>query len=35
VAHVAAAMGCTEGAVKAHLFKARATLARLTMERTT
>ncbi len=35
VAQVAAAMGCSEGAVKAHLFKARAALARLTMERTT
>ncbi|HEY7280134.1 MAG TPA: sigma-70 family RNA polymerase sigma factor [Actinomycetota bacterium] len=35
VAQVAAAMGCSEGAVKSHLFKARAVLARLTMERTT
>ena len=35
VAQVASAMGCSEGAVKAHLFKARASLARQTMERTT
>jgi len=34
VEEVAAAMGCSEGAVKAHLFKARAALARLSMERT-
>ena len=34
VEEVATVMGCTEGAVKAHLFKARAALARLTMERT-
>jgi len=34
VAQVAAAMGCSEGAVKAHLFKARAALARQTMETT-
>ena len=35
VEQVAEAMGCSEGAVKAHLFKARAALARLTMEPTT
>jgi RNA polymerase sigma-70 factor (ECF subfamily) len=35
VVQVAPAMACSEGAVKAHLFKARAALARLTMERTT
>ena len=35
VEQVAEAMGCSGGAVKAHLFKARAALARLTMEPTT
>ena len=34
VDEVATVMGCSHGAVKAHLFKARAALARLTMERT-